>query len=51
VLKHLFDGEADVSCDLPEQGRRNVSAGMEGDGCAATIRMSVLFVSRAGGLQ
>jgi hypothetical protein len=45
--KKFLYGQADIARDLSEQGRRNVSAAVEGYGCAAAIRVSVLAMGSA----
>jgi hypothetical protein len=40
--KEFLHGRADIARDLSEQRGRNVPAAMEGHGCAAAIRVSIL---------
>jgi hypothetical protein len=44
VLEKLLDGQANILCDEPQQRRRYVSAGMEGDGGGSTVGVAVLLV-------
>ena len=43
-LEEFLHGQPDVSGDLPEQGGRDVPAGMRGHRSAAAVGMSVLTV-------
>ena len=42
--QELFDGKADILCDLPEQEGRYVAAGMKRHSRAPAIGMPILFV-------
>jgi hypothetical protein len=44
TTEELLRSEADVSCDLSEQGRRDVSPGMEWDCRSASIGVTILAV-------
>jgi hypothetical protein len=44
TFEEFFDCDADVLADLSEKQRRDVSAGVEGNGCEATICMPELLM-------
>jgi hypothetical protein len=44
VLEQLVDREPDISCNLPEQERRDVASRMEGNRSAPAVRVAKLFV-------
>jgi hypothetical protein len=47
MAKKLFDGQADISCDLAQEQRRNIPARMIGDSRAAPILTTILHVRAA----
>lgn len=47
ILEKLTDGESCIFYDPTQQEWRNVSAGVEGDGSASSVRMTELLVRPA----
>jgi len=44
TTEQFVNGETNITCNFAEKGWRYVSAGMEGHGCSAAIRMPILPV-------
>ena len=45
--EELVHGQTNVFDDLAKQDRRDVAAGMEGNRCATSVRMTILLVGPA----